>query len=175
MPISSSFPSFEFRKVYYLPPSTSLLEPSTHQFCDFRFGWQKNSEERTLTIRNVLLEKPGAIVKTKEYKKNTKIEIDLNKASLHARILPALIVPRHNLYELWHNDFPTDLDNVKKVMKDALENRKEEEKPSPLRGEGKGGGERRCEMPFLPLTLTLSPKGRGRITLDNAERRCTHG
>jgi hypothetical protein len=41
------------------------------------------------------------------------------------------------------------------------------QKPSPLRGEGKGGGGRSPETPFLPLTLTLSPKGRGEITLDN--------
>jgi len=43
-----------------------------------------------------------------------------------------------------------------------------------LRGEGKGGGERSegrsketQETVFLPLTLTLSPKGRGEITFDN--------
>jgi hypothetical protein len=41
-------------------------------------------------------------------------------------------------------------------------------KPSPLRGEGKGGGERPPEKPFLPLTLTLSPKGRGEITFDES-------
>jgi len=42
------------------------------------------------------------------------------------------------------------------------------------RGEGKGGGERSegrskeaQETVFLPLTLTLSPKGRGEITFDN--------
>jgi len=32
-------------------------------------------------------------------------------------------------------------------------------------GEGKGGGERSREMPFLPLTL--SPKGRGEITFNH--------
>jgi hypothetical protein len=35
-----------------------------------------------------------------------------------------------------------------------------------LRGEGKGGGERIAEMPFLPLTLTLSRKGRGEINFE---------
>jgi hypothetical protein len=54
----------------------------------------------------------------------------------------------------------------KKLWKTALEITKEQGKPSPLRGEGKGGGERPPEMPFLPLSLTLSPKGRGEITFD---------
>jgi hypothetical protein len=49
----------------------------------------------------------------------------------------------------------------------ALENTEGQGKPSPLRGEGKGGGERLPEMPFLPLTLTLSPKGRGEVIFDN--------
>jgi hypothetical protein len=53
----------------------------------------------------------------------------------------------------------------------ALENREGQGKPSPLRGEGKGGGERLPEMPFLPLTLTLSPKGRGEVIFDNTENR----
>jgi hypothetical protein len=51
-------------------------------------------------------------------------------------------------------------------------------KSSPLRGEGKGGGEKAIEMPFLPLTLTLSPKGRGEITFNNTplfQRRFIHG
>jgi hypothetical protein len=49
----------------------------------------------------------------------------------------------------------------------ALENTEGQGKPSPLRGEGKGGGERLPEMPFLPLTLTLSPKWRGEVIFDN--------
>ena len=49
----------------------------------------------------------------------------------------------------------------------ALENTEGQGKPSPLRGEGKGGGEIPSEMPFLPLTLTLSPKGRGEVIFDN--------
>ena len=36
-----------------------------------------------------------------------------------------------------------------------------------MRGEGKGGGERHDR---LPLTLTLSPKGRGEINFDSTER-----
>jgi len=53
-----------------------------------------------------------------------------------------------------------------------------EEKPSPLMGEGQGGGERpdgrgkKTQEIFYgyrapPLPLTLSPKGRGKITFDN--------
>jgi branched-chain amino acid transport system substrate-binding protein len=49
----------------------------------------------------------------------------------------------------------------------ALENTEGQGKTSPLRGEGKGGGERLPEMPFLPLTLTLSPKGRGEVIFNN--------
>jgi len=30
---------------------------------------------------------------------------------------------------------------------------------------------RTSEMPFLPLTLTLSPKGRGEITFDNTPKK----
>ncbi len=48
--------------------------------------------------------------------------------------------------------------------------------PSPLRGEGKGGGERpdgygnnNLRITLIPLTLTLSPKGRGEITFDNSQ------
>jgi hypothetical protein len=42
--------------------------------------------------------------------------------------------------------------------------KRDAEKPSPLRGEGKGEGAKPPEMPFLPLTPALSPKGRGEIT-----------
>jgi hypothetical protein len=47
----------------------------------------------------------------------------------------------------------------------------DERNPSPLRGEGKGGGERPLGMVFLPLTLTLSLKGRGDISLDKTHKK----
>jgi len=49
---------------------------------------------------------------------------------------------------------------IKKVMKDhSGEYGKKRKALPPLRGEGKGGGERPHEASFLPLTLTLSPQG----------------
>jgi hypothetical protein len=58
-------------------------------------------------------------------------------------------------------------DNVKKVMKNGFGEYGRTRETLPLGGEGKGGGERLPEMPFLPLTLTLSPKGRGEVIFDN--------
>jgi len=53
-------------------------------------------------------------------------------------------------------------------MKTALKNTEGQKKPSPLRGEGKDGGEGGVEMLSLPLTLALSPKGRGEMSFDNS-------
>ncbi len=60
-------------------------------------------------------------------------------------------------------------------MKSTLEHTEKQGKPSPLRGEGGGGGDLWDyfsasgweKVGFLPLTLTLSPKGRGEMTFDN--------
>jgi len=44
-------------------------------------------------------------------------------------------------------------------------------KTLPIEGGGKGWGVGSYPMPFLPLTLTFSPKGRGGIIFDNTATR----
>ena len=55
----------------------------------------------------------------------------------------------------------------KSYEKNTLRREERQTKPSPLRGEGKGGGEEQSGKAKTPLTLTLSHKGRGEITFDN--------
>ena len=66
------------------------------------------------------------------------------------------------------------MDIVKEDMKKYFEREGKTNKTLPLEGEGEGGGERLApqqkysgKILRIPLTLTLSLKGRGEISFDN--------